>query len=93
MPTGKALLASTGLTDNNIRFDFDVPVSFYSHFLNPLTKISSEELAAKYRPHDLIIPGDYKSKFWLNSYEILKPSKFLTLKIFNPHNVLTFKIF
>ena len=76
MPTGKALLASTGLTDNNIRFDFDVPVSFYSHFLNPLTKISSEELAAKYRPHDLIIPGDYKSKFWLNSYNIFNPPNF-----------------
>lgn len=60
IPSGQAVLASSGLTDSNLRFDFDIPVSFYSHFLQPIASSNQEKFKTLKREYDLVLVGTYR---------------------------------
>ena len=64
------MLASSGLTDSNLRFDFDIPVSFYSHFLQPIASSNQDKFKTLKREYDLVLVGTYRG-FYYENYEIL----------------------
>jgi len=57
LETGQALVATSSLTDFTVRHGFDIPISFYSHFLHPITESAQNFKEDSARPYDLISLG------------------------------------
>ena len=63
LETGEALVATSTLTDFTVRHGFDIPISFYSHFLRPIVD-SSEDFFEEERIYDLISLGPFECEFF-----------------------------
>lgn len=79
LETGQAIVATSSLTDFTVRHGFDIPISFYSHFLHPIVEAAQEFEEDSARPYDLISLGPFegmqilscsrKSSIFLDSIE------------------------
>ena len=62
LETGQAMVATSSLTDFTVRHGFDIPISFYSHFLHPIVESAQEFEEDSARPYDLISLGPFEGK-------------------------------
>ena len=87
MPIGKGLIASSDLLVNNYRYDFDIPIGYYSAFLDPITASLDQvrEKAHKtQRKYDLLIIGHQPNHI---NYQVERVQK----EHYEKYNVLILK--
>ena len=70
LETGQALVATSSLTDFTVRHGFDIPISFYSHFLHPIVETASDFGEDAQRPYDLISLGPFEGKL-ISSFGVI----------------------
>ena len=87
IPIGKGLIASSDLLVNNYRYDFDIPIGYYSAFLDPITA-SLDQVREKshktQRKYDLLIIGHQPNHI---NYQVERVQK----EHYEKYNVLILK--